>query len=197
LPARSTTIIGVVVALGATLLGPSLAATSAAPVDTAVGRLAATGPALNWIRLITGDEVAIGPLGSVVAVRPGAGRQGIRVTVQQTGHHLYVVPADAAALVTRGVLDRRLFDVTLLSRPEYRQQNAAGLAVIVTYRGNHTRLRSNEGVQVEHSYTSVNGAALTITGPSAAWRNLISDPAVKRVWLDAVPDSWSTTRHRE
>jgi hypothetical protein len=194
LPTRRSTTVGVVVALAATLLGPYLAVGAVA--DPVVSS-AATTPAVSWIGLITGDQVALDTTGSVVAVRPGAGRERIRLTVQQSGDHLYVVPADAVALIARGLVDRRLFDVALLSRPDYQQQNAAGLAIIVTYRDHHRPLHAAEGLQVEHTYTSINGEALTVTSPSTAWRMLTTEPVIKRVWLDAVPDSLSNSPHRE
>jgi hypothetical protein len=157
--------------------------------SVATGRVG-TSAALDWIGLVTGDQVAIDGRGSVVAFRPGAGRSGIQLRVYMSGGHLYVVPADAVALVAKGVVDRRLFDVSLLARPEYRRENAEGLAVIVTYAAPGARelVRSGQGVRVEHVYTSIDGDGLRV-GSVDAWRRLISGSGVKRVWLDVVQDS--------
>jgi hypothetical protein len=189
LPTRSSAIIGVVVALAVCLVGPALVVGS---VAGPAGSPVVAGPAPYWIGLVTGDQVAIDSTGSFVTVRPAAGREGVRMTVQRSGGHLYVVPVDAAALVARGAVDRRLFDVTLLARPEYRRQNENGLAVIVTYNGRGPKaVRTAEGVRVEHTYTSVNGEALTLGQPGSAdaWQRLTTATGLKRVWLNAVPDS--------
>ncbi|MEV8373459.1 hypothetical protein AB0P21_12020 [Kribbella sp. NPDC056861] len=191
MPARRSTLIGVVVALAVSLLGPSVAV---ALRDHS--QAAAAGSALNWVSLITGDQVAIDAAGSVVAIHPATGRERISLTLQQTGDHLYVVPADAADPISRGLVDRRLFDVALLSRPEYQWQNSAGLAIIVTYRDRRRPLSAG-GVRVEHLYTSINGEALTVTAPAAAWSRLTGDPSVKKIWLDAVPADLSNQRGGE
>ncbi|MFI5709626.1 hypothetical protein [Kribbella sp. NPDC051620] len=180
-------------AAGSALRGTEPAGQAVAPagsVATGPVDLAGTAPAADWIGLVTGDQVAVDGRGSVVAFRPGSGRGGIPVRVYSSGGHLYAVPADAVALVERGVVDRRLFDVSLLARPEYRRQNAAGLAVIVTYSKPAARelVRSGQGVRVEHVYTSIDGDGLLV-GSVDAWRRLISSGGVKRVWLDVVRDS--------
>ncbi|WP_343983845.1 hypothetical protein [Kribbella koreensis] len=193
---------------GPVATGPAGPATGSAGLATGSGGLAtdsaglatgraatgqvgtATAPAAEWIGLITGDQVAVDERGSVVAFRPGAGRGGIPLRLYSSGGHLYAVPADAAALVDRGVVDRRLFDVMLLSRPEYRRENAEGLAVIVTYSkpGAREVVRAGNGVRVEHVYTSIDGDGLRV-GSVDAWRRLTSTVGIKRVWLDVVQDS--------
>lgn len=186
-------------AAGSALRGTEPAASGpAGSVATGQDAVVATGPAgpagtaqgADWIGLVTGDQVAVDGSGSVVAFRPGAGRGGIQLRLYSSDGHLYVVPADAAALVDRGVVDRRLFDVRLLARPEYRRQNASGLAVIVTYAkpGSRELVRSGQGVRVEHVYTSIDGDGLRV-GSVDAWRRLSGGTGIKRVWLDVVPDS--------
>ncbi|MDX6260398.1 MAG: hypothetical protein QOH84_2086 [Kribbellaceae bacterium] len=191
LRARSSAIIGVVaVAVSLVVSAPFVSSAAGSGLrGTEPAGLAVAAPAPEWIRLITGDQVAFDG-GSLVAVRPGLGRGGIRLSVYRSDGHLYVVPADAAALAERGVVDRRLFDVSLLARPEYRRQNADGLAVIVTYAepGARALVRSGGGVRVEHVYTSINGDGLRV-GSVDAWRRLASATGVKRVWLDVVQDS--------
>ncbi|NEA31004.1 hypothetical protein [Streptomyces sp. SID13031] len=189
---RSSAIIGVVaLAVSLTVSAPSVSS-AAGPVTGRATGPAATGPSLEWISLVTGDQVAIDASGKLLAVRPAIGRERIRITIYGSGGHLYVVPADAAALVSKGVVDRRLFDVTLLARPEYRRQNAGGLAIIVTYNGHGAQaVRAADGVRVEHTYTSINGDGLRLGDPGSAdaWQRLAGASGVKKVWLDAVPDS--------
>lgn len=186
--ARSSAIIGVVaVAVSLAVSAPSISS-AAGPVTGPVGAV----PSLEWVSLITGDQVAVDAGGKLLAVRPALGRERIRLSVYGSGSHLYVVPADAAALVEKGAVDRRLFDVALLARPEYRRQNADGLAVIVAYRDRQPR--AIDGTRVEYSYTSLNGEGLTVTDPAVAWSRLTTDPAVKKIWLDAVPADTSNAR---
>jgi hypothetical protein len=194
--ARSSAIIGVVaVAVSLAVSAPFVSsAAGSEPRGTEPAGLAGlVGPAPEWISLVTGDQVAVDGSGSVVAVRPGVGRDGIRMRIYRSGGRLYVVPADAAALVDKGVVDRRLFEVSLLARPEYRRQNAGGLAVIVTYAKPAARqlVRSAAGVRVEHVYTSINGDGLRLgdRGSADAWRRLTSGTGIKKVWLDVVQDS--------
>jgi hypothetical protein len=169
-----------------TSAAPADRVTSVAPAD----RVTSVAPAVEWISLITGDQVAVNG-DSLVAVRPAPGREGVRLRVYRSGGELYVVPADAVGLVGRGVVDRRLFDVSLLGRAEYRRQNADGLAVIVTYAlpGAREWVRSGHGVRVEHVYTSIDGDGLRLGDPADTWRRLISARRIKRVWLDVVRDS--------
>jgi hypothetical protein len=197
LRARSSAIIGVVavavsLAVSAPFVGSAAGSEPRGTEPAASAPVVATGraaPALQWIGLVTGDQVAVDGSG-LVAFRPGNGRAGIRPRVYSSGGHLYVVPADAAALVAKGVVDRRLFDVTLLARPEYRRENADGLAVIVTYARSGARelVRAGQGVRVEHVYTSIDGDGLRV-GSVDAWRRLTSAAGIKRVWLDVVQDS--------
>jgi hypothetical protein len=189
LRARSSAIIGVV-AVAVSLVVSAPFVSSAAGPEPRGTEPAASVPL--WIGLVTGDQVAVDGSG-LVAFRPGPGRSGIRLRLYSSGSHLYVVPADAAALVDRGVVDRRLFDVRLLARPEYRRANADGPAVIVTYARPAARqlVRSGQGVRVEHVYTSIDGDGLRV-GSVDAWRRLSSATGIKRVWLDAVQNSlWS------
>jgi hypothetical protein len=201
LRARSSAIIGVVaVAVSLVVSAPFVSsAAGREPRGTEPAASAPTGPpatgqtetaaAPQWVGLVTGDQVSVDGSGRV-AFRPGPGRGGIQLRLYSSGSHLYVVPADAAALVDRGVVDRRLFDVRLLARPEYRRANAEGLAVIVTYAGPAARqlVRSGQGVRVEHVYTSIDGDGLRV-GSVDAWRRLSSATGIKRVWLDAVQNS--------
>ncbi|WP_020390286.1 hypothetical protein [Kribbella catacumbae] len=175
---RSSAVFGAVVALAVSLI--AAASSSAAE------------PRPDWISLITGDQVAVDANGSLLAIRPATGRERIGLTVRRSGEHLYVVPADASALITSGALDPRLFDITLLARPEYRRQNEDGLAIIVAYQAHEptakTQVRSIDGVRLEHTYTSLNGDALTLSsqGSPTPWNQLTSATGIKKIWLDAV-----------
>src|SRR4051794_28411313 len=64
------------------------------------------------VTLITGDRVTLTAPGGGVLVERGAGRTGISFVIDEQDGRLRVLPSDAAALVGRGRLDPRLFDVT-------------------------------------------------------------------------------------
>ncbi|HWO61996.1 MAG TPA: hypothetical protein VNO31_18425, partial [Umezawaea sp.] len=66
------------------------------------------------VTLLTGDRVFPGSRGSAGYLRPGPGREAMRFSTFETEGHSYVVPEDAEPLLAKGVLDKRLFDVTEL-----------------------------------------------------------------------------------
>ena len=70
------------------------------------------------ITLITGDTVRVDG-DDHPSVTPAAGREGAKFITQRIDGHLHVVPADALGLLTRGLLDGRLFDVTALREAGY------------------------------------------------------------------------------
>ncbi|MZE79930.1 hypothetical protein GTY57_24050, partial [Streptomyces sp. SID5475] len=81
-----------------------------------------------------GDRVRVSGAGRVTAVLPAEGREHIPVQAQRDGDgHTYVIPQDATALVLDGTVDRRLFDVTELSRPAFRALHGDALPFIVRY----------------------------------------------------------------
>ncbi|NEE15275.1 hypothetical protein G3M58_53550, partial [Streptomyces sp. SID7499] len=75
--------------------------------------------------------------------------------------HTLVIPADAHRLIVSGKLDRRLFDVTELSRPENLRAQRDGLKLIVGYRGKQAatakaEVRDAGSTEVRRSLTSLN-----------------------------------------
>lgn len=111
------TVVGIAAALAA-VAGTASAAPQAAPTAPAPGAAATgTGTPVRQVKLMTGDTVTIG--GAVpssdtgsVSVDPGPGREDVGFSVKQLSGRTYVFPNDVLRQVTRGVLDRSLFDVT-------------------------------------------------------------------------------------
>lgn len=134
------------------------------------------------ITLITGDHVVLDSRGKVARLRPAEGREAVPVQISEIQGHTYVLPSDTAGLIATGKLDRRLFDVTELSRPEYRQLVGDGVPLLVTYTGAGQRstarsaLRADTGATVRAEIDTVAGEALTVPGPGAgaAWAALTS-----------------------
>ncbi|GII62522.1 serine protease [Sphaerisporangium krabiense] len=119
------------IALAATTVLGVMAVPSAAATAAAAAR---PGPArgLGSVTLITGDRVTVsgakgGPRAYQVA--PGAGRK-VSFSIREIAGHTYVVPSDAAALVGRGLVDRRLFDVTQLLNWKYDDAHRADIPIM-------------------------------------------------------------------
>ncbi|MCE7000403.1 S8 family serine peptidase [Saccharothrix sp. S26] len=140
------------------------------------GSAAAVQP--RTVTLITGDRVVV--TGEAVgSFQPGPGRD--RVTFHSTHRdgRLSVVPEDAVRGLAAGRLDPRLFDVTGLIEAGYDDARSDHLPLIVTGTPT-TALRSARALP----------GALALRTPKAdagtAFRDLLADPGVTKVWLDAV-----------
>jgi subtilisin family serine protease len=87
----------------------------------------------STITLVTGDRVAVH--GTDVSPLPTPGREGIAYHAYVAFGHHYVVPSDAAAAVSSGELDRRLFDITTLQQFGYGQTPDIPLLVTGSWAG--------------------------------------------------------------
>ncbi|MGW2057006.1 S8 family peptidase [Streptomyces sp. NPDC001840] len=155
------------------------------------------------ITLITGDRVLVDARGKTVGLRPAPGRASVPVQMREVKGHSYVLPADAAGLIATDKLDIRLFDVTELSRPEYRTLTGDGVPLIVAYapgvkarQSAREGLREQAGTTVRAEIGAVSSEALTVRGSAAAgvWgsltarseRGLRLAPGVRSVRLDGL-----------
>ncbi|MER7048469.1 S8 family serine peptidase [Streptomyces jumonjinensis] len=162
--------------------------------------------------LITGDRVLVDAVGRFVRLEPAEGRDGISFRTRTVDGHTHVIPADAHRLVSEGVLDRRLFDVTELSRAASREAYRDGLKVIVAYRGGSakaaraevravggTEVRLGAKAKADAADAADDAAADAVTTPTRdageLWRALTRPSAggslsvtegVSRIWLDGV-----------
>ncbi|UED84904.1 S8 family peptidase [Streptomyces profundus] len=141
------------------------------------------------ITLITGDQVVLGQDGQVTGLIPAEGRENIPVRTTKVGENLQVLPADVIPLLHDGTLDRRLFDVTELSREQYRQVD--GLRLIVSYTGTDqgaAELFADADPDVDATLDAVDGEALTVAAEDipALWAEL-TRPAEGVGTLDAAP----------
>ncbi|MFD3451731.1 S8 family serine peptidase [Streptomyces sp. NPDC058691] len=196
---------GVVAVLTA---GVVLPATAAGPAGTPGARTSADSDAARqggptWLTLITGDQVAVDAKGKPVAVKRAKGREGIPVQIRRQNGHVYVVPQDATQLIAQGRVDRRLFDVTTLSRAEYRKAaQRHGLGLIVTYKGGapeaKSALHAAEGTKVTNTFKQLNGESVTAPEKDATdvWSALTNgrngspyasaESGLGTVWLNAI-----------
>ncbi|MCP3757200.1 S8 family serine peptidase [Streptomyces sp. TBY4] len=166
----------------------------------------ATRSATTRVTLVTGDRVVLAADGRPVSLERAAGRARIPFSVHTENGRTSVVPYDAQPLLRAGKLDPRLFDVTELSRPEYRTGPSARLQLIIGYEGPATAarsaLRAAGGVEVTRSYPTLDAEAVSAApGEAAALWEALTDPladpgraavgrsaapGIAAVWLDAV-----------
>ncbi|MEV7004774.1 S8 family serine peptidase [Streptomyces sp. NPDC093982] len=127
--------------------------------------------------------------GSPVGVQRPEGREHIPIAVSRSAGHTYAIPLDAQRLLGQGKIDQRLFDLTVLSRAEYRKANSDGLRLIVNYQhdaahqddvpGKDARsadaaarkLRAAGNTQIRHTYTRLHAQAITAdrARPGRVW----------------------------
>ncbi|WP_449485918.1 S8 family serine peptidase [Streptomyces avidinii] len=196
-------------ALVAGLITP---ASAAGPASPAGGPAGAGADGLTRLTLVTGDRVTVDGAGRPVGFQPAPGREKIAVSVERDNGRTSLVPADVRRLVLAGRLDARLFDITELSRPEYRRARGGGdrLRLIVSYEkgsapDGRPALRGDDGLQVDRTYAFLGAEAVSADagprGAAAAWRALTGGqahgkargaegpqlaPGIAKVWLDSV-----------
>ncbi|MFI7237245.1 S8 family peptidase [Streptomyces cyaneofuscatus] len=187
------------VALAAGMTTP--AAARPAPSAAAAKASGTAGKASHQLTLITGDRVSVDAKGRVVGFQPAEGRAGIPVHKQIRDGRTLVIPADAQRLIASGKLDRRLFDITELNRPENRRAQKKDLRLIVSYRGAQSarakaEVRDAGSTRIGRSLTSLNAQSVATPKADAPdlWQALTSEQAdgaqrttaagIDRVWLD-------------
>ncbi|MFI1018569.1 S8 family peptidase [Streptomyces sp. NPDC020965] len=184
-------------ALVAGMTGAGSATASPSP-DGGVAEAPAVSGGAEWVTLITGDRVRIGGKGKLVGFEPAKGRESIPVQTFTERGHTFVVPQDARRLISDGRLDRRLFDVTELSRAESRKAYRDGLRVIVAYSGSagtgaRKAVRATGEAELNRSLKTLNADAVTATpelwetltkGTSTGARATAS--GISRIWLDGI-----------
>ena len=136
------------------------------------------------VTLITGDVVRLDSRGRVVKVNQAEGRESVPFQTHTANGHTYVLPTDVGGLIASGKLDMRLFDVTELDRPEYRQLVGNGVPLIVSYTGTERRTEARNdvtargGATVRAEIATTGSEALTVPGPkvSQVWSSLTDGP---------------------
>ncbi|SFF47191.1 Serine protease, subtilisin family [Actinacidiphila alni] len=178
----------------------------AAPTPATAGHISHTdattaGARTTAVTLITGDKVLLDAAGHVVRTTPGPGRSGTTFRGVRSGDHQYVIPSDAFRLIGRGVLDRRLFDVTGLLAASYDDARSPELPVIVTYGSAartplRARVRSRAGGPPGIALPSIGGELVRVRKAAGAgvWNTLTTPvqgsveraaaPGVRHIWLD-------------
>ncbi|MEV7419129.1 S8 family serine peptidase [Streptomyces sp. NPDC089919] len=183
-------------ALAAGLTSPVAVAAGGAPAG--VGRAAG----VTELTLVTGDRVTVDAGGRPVGLVPAEGRKGIPVALRSDRGRTSFVPLDAQPLIDSGRLDPRLFDLTALTRPEYRRARGDRLQLIVRYEGSapaaRSALRAGGAARVQRTYRTLDAESVTVDPAKAAtlWKELTvgaagstgrsAAPGIAAVWLDGV-----------
>jgi subtilisin family serine protease len=133
-----------VAALAVLGLSSSLSVTGAPPGAGGTAAAGQTGQTVSgspgggtgtWVTLLTSDRVLVADVNGdldAVSSDPGPGRDGMGFHRYEDRGHDYVVPLDAAPLLGRNQLDRRLFEVSTLARFGYDDRSRADLPLIVS-----------------------------------------------------------------
>ncbi|GII90018.1 S8 family serine peptidase [Sinosporangium siamense] len=179
--------VGAVVSSAAAHAEPAPATPSAAPVPTSAG------PVSGTVTLITGDKVTLlrDKNGKPsVRLAPADGRE-VHFSTRWVGGHLVVIPSDAAPLIARGLLDRRLFDVTELLSFGYGDDKRADIPVIAESRQGSTASLKN--AQETKALPGLGFTSSRVPKDKAGdlWRTLQSGAqartlsgGVEKLWLD-------------
>ncbi|GAA1711239.1 S8 family serine peptidase [Fodinicola feengrottensis] len=131
--------------------------------------------------MITGDKVQLSG-STVTGVRPAKGREKIPMFRQVERKHHYVIPADAAGLVTAGKLDRELFDVDALVSYRYDDAHSATLPVIVQH--DQKVQPKLVGAQLRRNVPEI-GVTAVREQKSAATAFWNSAKSAGKIWLDS------------
>ncbi|UCM86603.1 S8 family peptidase [Streptomyces marincola] len=162
----------------ATVAAAALAAGWTTPATAQEGESRAPGARAGEhapVTLITGDQVLFETDGTFAGIAAAPGRESVVTRTATLGGDTYVLPRDVMPLIADGTLDRELFNVSELSRAEYRALD--GLPLIVTYEGERDRVRALDAAADRTVLEAVNGEALTVAADEApAFWNALTDP---------------------
>ncbi|WP_199923950.1 S8 family peptidase [Streptomyces scabiei] len=153
--------------------------------------------ARHRVTLVTGDRVLVDTEGRVLGLERAKGREGVPVQLREVDGHTFVIPADAARLISAGRVDKRLFDVTVLNRPATRTSQKQGLKLIVGYAGTAADARADVreagDTEVRRTLKTLNADAVLTPGDDAAalWKAVTDTDGttatgVAHIWLDGV-----------
>ncbi|MFC5056571.1 S8 family serine peptidase [Saccharothrix xinjiangensis] len=164
------------------LAAPTATTARAAPEPPATSTAATSTAATSTsVTLVTGDRVRFDGR-EVVSITPAPGRENTPFRTFHRAGRLHVVPLDAAAPLAAGRLDLRLFDVTGLAEAGYDDARRDTVPLIVS------------GVRPAAPALWVTGdlpaatftAQVAKSGAATAFRSLVDDPGVTKVWLDGL-----------
>ncbi|OLF19235.1 hypothetical protein BU204_02475 [Actinophytocola xanthii] len=149
----------------------------------------------SWVTLVTGDRVAARTVGGRTSVRVEPALRGKPIPFQEFTRDgdTYLLPADAGRLVSSGLLDEELFNITGLLRQGYGDADTKTLPLLVQHTDGAaaSRAAAPEGTTLRRSLPNLAMTALDErkTDATRFWNTLTADrqarrPAVRKVWLN-------------
>ncbi|MFB8754450.1 S8 family serine peptidase [Streptomyces nigra] len=164
----------------ALIAGATPAAIAAQTTETGAAVPAADRPGTHTatVRLVTGDRVTLTsfPGGRhAVAVHPAPGREHIPFqTLEGDDKTVSVMPFDAEQLVSAGVLDRRLFNVSALVSDGFDEAHSSSLPLIVSSKPVPPRDGARVGAQAARSAAATADRLVALNRPATPSRDLTS-----------------------
>ncbi|GII86973.1 serine protease [Sphaerisporangium siamense] len=154
-------------------------------------------PRAAVVTLVTGDRITLyaqGASGPTYEIERGPGREKMQFTAQERDGHLSVFPVDALPLVARGLMDRRLFDITQLVAWGYDDGHSKEVPLIVRS-SSPPRLAAKAAAGGWRSDAlKLSAMKVAKSGAGQAWQELTAGSAgsagrslaggVTKVWLD-------------
>jgi len=188
------------------LIIPALLSAYGTNVASAPSSRPAVASRAATVTLITGDKVHLdGNTPAGVSLQPRAGRENIRfitrrISTDDRGEQIYVLPADALPLISADRLDEDLFNVTELANSRFDDASSHNVPLVITYQPNTTASAALgaplANARVTHSFQMFNGSAAAVdkaatrqfwdalTGKVPGARALRSNSVVQKIWLD-------------
>ncbi len=193
---RSSTVLrSVAAALGVAVTAALTAAPATAQPQAQAS--AVTVVARHTVTLITSDVVEVQTLsnGNVNAtIKPTANRTNPSFASRKVNDQLYIIPADAMAMLAAGKLDQELFNVSALIANGYDDSSSAAIPLIVQYEpGLLAAAAAPPGTTGRYSLESINAKSMqeAKTEASAFWGSLSNEgqptanaASVRKIWLN-------------
>ncbi|MEU4579481.1 S8 family serine peptidase [Nonomuraea sp. NPDC023979] len=164
-----------------------VAATVVTPSPPARASAEPPAPAADEVTLITGDRVTV--TGRGYRVTPADDRE-VSFSGQVRGGHLHVIPSDARPLIAKGVLDRRLFDVTQLLQWGYGDATRKDIPLIVQSASEAAGRLRDAGPARRLAAAGLTTTRLPKASAARTWRDLAGGggpslaAGTAKLWLD-------------
>jgi subtilisin family serine protease len=171
---------------------PQASAQPQAPAETSAVSVVAR----HTVTLITSDVVEVQTMsdGNVNAtIKPTADRTNPSFASRRLKDQLYIIPADAMAMLAAGKLDQELFNVSALIANGYDDSHSAAIPLIVQYEPGLRAQAAPPGTTGRFSLESINAKSMqeAKTEASAFWKSLSDEgrltanaASVRKIWLN-------------
>lgn len=192
----STVLRSVAAALGITVTA-ALAAVTPASAQPEAQPAPMSVVARHTVTLITSDVVEVHTLsdGNVTAtIKPTANRVNPSYASRKVNDQLYLIPADAMALLAAGKLDQELFNLSALIANGYDDSTSPTIPLILQYEPGLLQSATPPGATARYTLESINAKSVQENKPEAKafWDSLAGSDgeitaaatALRKIWLN-------------